>query len=311
MFAAIDAGSNTLRLLIGQVAEGKVVPELYLRRICRLAGGFSQEKGLSPDAMERTLLVFAEFAEACCQAGVSNVKAVGTEAFRKADNGEAFCKEVRERTGVPLEIISGELEAEYMLNGVLNALEPVPDHALIVDVGGGSTEFVLCSHKEKIWTRSIPLGVVLLTEEYSSQKLRKAVIEDHLENLKSEMNQFCHSKGFDLSDFTLVGTAGTVTTLAALDMRMVDYDWRKINNYSLTHAKLLKWLSGLSPLCAKEREALPGMEAGRGDLVIPGLEIILSLMQKTQSDSLKVSDSGILEGLLVSQQNTDNPCPFH
>ena len=145
MLAAIDAGSNTLRLLVGKVTNGRVLPEFYLRRISRLAGGFTHNEGLSPEARERTLIAFQEFAETCRQAEVKQVRAIGTAAFRQAVNGEHFAREIREITQLPLEIISGGVEAEYMASGVLSALDPMPPHALIVDIGGGSTEFVLCS----------------------------------------------------------------------------------------------------------------------------------------------------------------------
>ena len=107
-FAAIDAGSNTLRLLIGEVSKGKVVPDLYLRRISRLAGDFTEAKGLSPAAMERTLLVFQEFSETGCHLKISQIMAIGTAAFRQAVNGECFAHRIRETTRLPLEIISGD-----------------------------------------------------------------------------------------------------------------------------------------------------------------------------------------------------------
>jgi len=300
VLAAIDAGSNTLRLLVGEVVQGKVVPEFYLRRICRLAGDFSKDEGLSPTARERTLFAFQELAEACRQAKVQQIRAVGTAAFRQAINGEDFAHEIRTATQLPLTIISGEVEAECMAAGVLNALDPVPEHALIVDIGGGSTEFVLCLQKKVLWSRSLPLGVVRLTEDFSSPAMRQKVIEDALETLKVDLFNVCKSFGLNSSALTLVGTAGTVTTLAALDMQMIDYDWRRVNNYSLPLPRLTHWQAVLTPLNHVEREALPGMEAGRGDLIIAGVEIILCMMRQMDTDCLTVSDFGILEGLLLS-----------
>jgi exopolyphosphatase/guanosine-5'-triphosphate,3'-diphosphate pyrophosphatase len=307
MFAVLDAGSNTLRLMIGKVVEGRVVPERYLRRICRLAGGFSQEKGLAPESMERTLFAFKEFVKVCHKAEVRQIKAVGTAAFRQASNGEDFCCKIREATGLSLEIINGEMEAEYMATGVLSALDPLPNQSLIVDIGGGSTEFVLCSQQKVIWSRSLPLGVVRLTEAHSSIENRYKAIDDILTGLTVELEHVCTSSGLSCSALALVGTAGTVTTLAALDMQMAEYDWRRVNNYPLSLSRLQQWQARLAPLSPEEREALPGMETGRGDLIIPGLEIILCLMQKMKADSLTVSDFGILEGLLLSLQEVDKP----
>ena len=300
MLAAIDAGSNTLRLLIGVVTDGKVVPELYVRRICRLAGGFTTEEGLSPAARERTLFALHEFAETCQELGVKQVRAVGTAAFRQAINGEDFACTIRAATQLPFEIISGEIEAERMAVGVLSALDPVPEQTLIIDIGGGSTEFVLYAEQKVLWSRSLPLGVVRLTEGYANPILRQQAIKDLLAELIVELAAVCEAKGINPLTLALVGTAGTVTTLAALDLQMKEYDWQQINNYTLSLAKLQYWQSVLAPLSPAEREALPGMETGRGDLIMAGIEIMLCLMQRLERDSLIVSDFGILEGLLLA-----------
>ena len=306
MLAAIDAGSNTLRLLVGKVTDGKVLPEFYLRRISRLAGGFTQNEGLSPESRERTLFAFQEFANACRRAEVRQVRVIGTAAFRQAVNGEHFAREIRKSTQLPLEIVSARVEAEYMAIGVLSALEPMPAHVLIVDIGGGSTEFVLCSDKKVLWSRSLPLGVVRLTEGYTSPSMRQGAIKDALAGLNLELANICKSAGIVLEDLHLAATAGTVTTLAALDMQMATYDWQRVNNYSLSLSRLRHWQTILTPLSLVEREALPGMESGRSDLIISGLEIILFQMQQMNVGSLTVSDFGILEGLLLSMDNKHN-----
>ncbi len=307
MLAAIDAGSNTLRLLVGEIIAGKVVPQFYLRRICRLAGGFTEEAGLSLAARERTLLAFQAIAETCRQFDVQQISAVGTAAFRQAVNGEEFIREIRQATQLPLEIISGDREAENMASGVLSAIEPIPAEALIIDIGGGSTEFVLCLQQKAVWSRSIPLGVVRITEGYLSPEQRHQAIDDLLTVLIIELTIICQSLEVDLTALTLVGTAGTVTTLAALDLQMTEYDWRRVNNYSLPLSRLQQWQSRLAPLSPVDREVLPGMEAGRGDLIVSGLAIILCLMQKMGSDSLITSDFGILEGLLLSMDKSIQP----
>lgn len=295
--AAIDAGSNTLRLLLGNVVAGRVAPECYHRRICRLAGGCSQQEGLSLEARERTLAVFKDFATICRHAGIKQVRAVGTAAFRQAVNGEAFAARIRMATGLPLEIISGEAEAHYTALGVLSGLDPVPTQALILDIGGGSTEFILCREGEAVWSRSVALGVVTLTETYAVEEARRAAIAEALRSVRAELLRASSSCS---SELVLVGTAGTVTTLAALDMQMAEYDWRRVNNYPLTYPVLKGWYDRLIKLDQQERESLPGMEPGRGDLIVAGLEILLSAMSGLESTHLIVSDFGLLEGLLLS-----------
>ena len=305
MLAAIDAGSNTLRLLIGKVQNGKLAPLLYERRISRLAGGFKDAEGLSPEAMERTLFAFQAFAEVCAKNNVKKVGAVGTAAFRQAINGEKFASEVRSTTQLPLNIISGEEEAETMTAGVLSALDPIPEIALIVDIGGGSTEFVLCAKQKVLWARSLPLGVVRLIEGHQSPQARQHFIAQTLAQLNVELARVCVFNNLDIGSVALVGTAGTVTTLAALDQQMTEYDWRQINNYVMPLSKIQCWRELLAPLTPLERESLPGMETGRGDLILAGIEIILSLMQQLNNRSFTVSDFGILEGLLLSLESSE------
>ena len=308
--ATIDAGSNTLRLLIGRVVDGKVYPEQYHRRICRLAGSFSQRSGLSAEARERTLSAFKEFSDICRRDRVQRIRAVGTAAFRQAVNGKDFALQVRQSTGMPVEIISGEAEAFYTAKGVVSALDPIPAHTLVFDIGGGSTEFILCLDGKMTWSRTFPLGVVHLIEGQVSSIGRQGEISKVLAVLHEELTRECIAASVNTADLKLVGTAGTVTTLAALDMEMIEYDWRLVNNYCMSYETLQKWYERLSPMTLREREALPGIETGRGDLIIAGLEIILGLLRMLQADALAASDFGILEGLMLALYDDTESLPL-
>lgn len=301
LIAAIDAGSNTLRLLIARYNNGRLEPKSYYRRICRLLGGYSHEKGLSPEARNRAQVVLQEFSMICQAQSVKQIKAVGTAAFRQAINGRVFAAHICKTTNIPLEIISGDKEAQLTVSGVLYALEPIPDFALIFDIGGGSTEFVLCAGSKVLWSKSYPLGVVHLTENYPLSTKRQEHIKMVLKRVLDETSTFYESKLIDPIKLTLVGTAGTATTLAALEMQMSNYDWNLVNNYSLSMHKIQKWYDQLIQLSPEAREELPGMEAGRGDLIIPGIEIVLNVLQTLQKNHLVVSDFGLLEGLLLHQ----------
>lgn len=303
-YAAIDAGSNTLRLLIGSLAQGGIVPYIYERHICRLADKLSLEDGLTSEAMERTHAAFMGFAQSCKDHNVAAIKAVGTAAFRDAVNGADFAERIRRETGIPLKIISGKQEAEFTSVGVLSALDPVPGCALIVDIGGGSTEFILCLDGEVVWETSYPLGVVRLIDSCKDQKDRQATIARDIKAVYNDISAECIRNRLCQKDLCLVGTAGTVTTIAALDLGMEEYDWRRVNNYTLDVRVLQYWYQRLTLMGIPDREALPGMEVGRGDLIIPGLEILLYLLQVFQLKRLIASDFGILEGLLLSHKDS-------
>ena len=173
MQAAIDVGTNTVRLLLGRVENGRVVPHLYHRVITRLGGGATLEKGLAPEAMERTLSALKEIAGIMSASGVSHCRGVGTEALRKAVNGKIFVERIRSRTGLSLEIIDGEEEARLSALGVLSELDPRPESCLIFDIGGGSTEFILWQRGDILFQKSYPLGVVSLCENYSEKAQEK------------------------------------------------------------------------------------------------------------------------------------------
>ncbi|PLY04565.1 MAG: exopolyphosphatase [Desulfuromonas sp.] len=302
MYASLDVGTNTVRLLLGEARQGKIIPSSYLRSITRLGGGFTPETGLSDSAMGRTLATLVEFSEALTKTSVAAVSAVATEALRRAVNAESFLARVHAETAFDLEIIPGDLEAELSCAGVLSALDEVPEHALIFDIGGGSTEFVYVVDGQPRFWRSYPLGTVMLCEHLPGPVAQQAHIDRTLRLLDEDLVR-CGIP-FPLPAGTLpIGTAGTVTTLAALDLKMIDYDWRRINNHQLDTLSLQILHEQLEPLAPQERELLPGMEKGRGDLILPGLRIVESVVDFCGCPRMTVSDFGLLEGGILRAAN--------
>jgi len=301
MRAAVDVGSNTVRLLLGEVRDGRVVPDRYYRRITRLRGGFTTENGLAPEAMDRTLSALTEIGEILRASNVHAVRAVGTAALRDAANSAAFVEKVRSSARIPLEIIGGDEEANLCARGVLSALEPRPDHCLIFDIGGGSTEFILAVGDEPVFRRSYPLGVVHLCEQVPGPDQQR----NHIGQILDRFREDLAAGGWEenVAGSILVGTAGTVTTLAALQLEMTRYDWRRINNLVLGIGDLERMTDLLTPLSADERESVPGMEKGRGDLILPGIGIVLGILEQFGRKQLTVSDFGLLEGCLLGLEN--------
>lgn len=297
MLAALDVGTNTVRLLVGEVRNGNLLPHHYLRRITRLGGGLSDSQGLAPDAMERTLRTFAEVRELLDRCDVTRVRGVGTQAVRRAVNADSFLARARELLGFDLEIISGEEEAILGSAGILSALDAAPVAALMFDIGGGSTEFVLWQD-EVLFHRSYPLGVVSLAECADTAQ-QHAAIDATLAQLRRDLQKVGLWPVVLDEECELVGTAGTVTTLAALKLQMAEYDWRRVNNLRLSRNDLERLSADLFPLTIPQRESLPGMEEGRGDLILPGTKIVSALLEKTGHSEIVVSDFGLLEGALL------------
>jgi len=297
--AAIDIGTNTVRMLLGDVCAERIHPARYFRRITRLGGGAGSSGELSEEAMSRTLNALKEAAQLIGTNDVRRIKVVGTEALRRAPNRSVFGREVFEQTGLSLEVIDGEQEARLSAAGVMAALDPFPRRCLIFDIGGGSTEFVLCDDSAIVFHRSYPLGVVALGEARLDAEPMDIFINTSLDRLCSDLVAAALPDVATSPDCVLVGTAGTVTTLAALKLEMVAYDWRRVNNLAISKNELQNLERRLAPLSVSERETLPGMEKGRGDLILPGVRIVLALMERLQKDRLTVSDFGLLEGILL------------
>lgn len=299
LLASIDLGTNTARLLIASVDNGILTRHHVMRRITRLGGGFSKKQGISPEACERSLSAMKEFAEAIRVQKVSRVKAVATSAVRDAVNGEAFKRDVREATGIELETISGDLEGRLTLRGVISGLDVLHETMIVFDVGGGSTEYTLAKGGDILFTKSLPLGVVRLTEGKQSVDAMAEKIGRELGKLVVEMRAAGVEK--HLEGATLIGTAGTATTLAAISQNLVDYDYRRINNLVLQLADIQGIFSRLLPLSPQERiERVAGLEKGREDLIIAGTLLTIRSMELLGISSLKISDFGLLEGVLMS-----------
>lgn len=296
--AAIDLGTNTARLLIGSFNNEVIDQKFIMRRITRLGGGFSAETGISYEARTRTLLAMKEFAAKIKEYGVPRVRAVATSAVRDAVNGQSFCREVYENTGIALEIIDGGTEGLLTLQGVLAGLDAVPERLLVFDIGGGSTEFTLANGINPLFSRSLPLGVVRLTEGKPDVSAMEEKIDRELFRLLEEMQ----SK--DLlplaGETVIVATAGTATTLAAISMSMTDYDYRKVNNHTLSREEIESIYARLLPMPSNERLTIPGMEKGREDLIIAGTLLTMKTLSCFRRRTLKVSDFGLLEGVLLS-----------
>lgn len=301
--AAIDFGTNTARLLIAERSSTGITPIRVEREVVRLGGGFTDEYGLSVEARERGLSCLNRFSRVISDYGVKNVRASATSAVRDAVNGRQFVDEVLRGTGINLVVIDGDEEARLTLKGVLSGLDSKGGALVVLDVGGGSTEFTVSVHGVPVFIKSMPIGVVRLTEGFCTTVEMTGRVRYVIDQLEKELT----SAGIHVAgDFELVGTAGTATTIAAIKLEMGDYDYRKVNNFTVSKGDVSEIFQRLSRLTPQERLSITGLEKGREDLIIAGLVITTSVMDRFGFDRLKVSDFGLLEGLALS--GTDEPC---
>jgi exopolyphosphatase/guanosine-5'-triphosphate,3'-diphosphate pyrophosphatase len=301
--AAIDFGTNTARLLIVEHSATGIVPVRVEREIVRLGGGFTDEFGLSVEAQARGLACFKKFSAIISEYSVTTVWASATSAVRDAINGGEFVATVFQQTGIKLFVIDGDSEARLTLKGVLSSLDSATDPLVVLDVGGGSTEFTVSSCGSILFSKSMPIGVVRLTEGFRTNDEMSRRVTSVVEQLKNDVLK----SGVSVpNDCDLVGTAGTATTIAAIKLEMVEYDYTKVNNFTVVRSDISDMLQQLLPLAPQDRLTVKGLEKGREDLIVAGLMIIITVMDTFGFKCLKVSDFGLLEGLALSCGSSDD-----
>jgi exopolyphosphatase/guanosine-5'-triphosphate,3'-diphosphate pyrophosphatase len=300
VYAAIDVGTNTLRLLIAETVGPDEFTILHEEQeITRLGEGLLPTRLLQNAPRRRSLTVLRRFADTARSFKAVEVAAVCTSAVREARNGEEFVAAVGRETGLALRVIDGREEARLTLLGVRHGLRLGLRRILAIDIGGGSTEFILARGEVIEGIVSTGLGVVKLTEQYlvsdppTVGELRsvKEVVGARIDRLRGELPS--------LEEAQLVGTAGTVTTLAAIDLALVTYDRQKVQGRCLGLARVMELLDRLGALPLRERRGIPGLEPGRADIIIAGAAILAASMERLGYDELRVSNDGLREGILL------------
>jgi exopolyphosphatase / guanosine-5'-triphosphate,3'-diphosphate pyrophosphatase len=318
--ASIDIGTNTIRLLVADLEKGDCLTPITRKDIItRLGEGFSRSGKISDPAMQRTIAGLTEFRALIDNWKTDRVRAVATSVVRAAPNGVAFLRRVREETGIEVCAISGETEAHLAVRGALLPVHDAYDQALIFDIGGGSTEFIVTRGTVPIEAISVDLGVVHLTERHLRHDpplaSELAAIENDIAGTVQTVRERLDAASFPArtpsSRALLIGIAGTPTTLAALDLALREYDRDRVHNHLLSRERIAELYQQLITLPSAQRLLLPGLQAGREDLIIPGSLITVAVMDSFGFPVLRVIDSGILEGLILSYSSSPGasiPC---
>jgi len=297
--AAIDLGTNTVRLIVVEASGAEWRSLHEEQRVTRLGEGQAGTGILQPAAMGRTAEVVAAFCRRAEDLGVRDVRIVATSAVREAANGAEFLALVRSTSGRQVRVISGDEEARLTLLGVAEGLPDLKGEFLLFDIGGGSTEFVLSRGGRAPKAVSVKLGVVELAERFMDQgpvdhTRYDAMAAEVRARLAAGLKEPILRHGAP----ALVGSAGTVTTLAALDLGLGSYDPGRVHGHRLTRAAAAGLSTRLEALSLAERAALPCLEPGRADLIVPGAAICLEALDRLGFDALVVSDRGLREGIL-------------
>ncbi len=297
MLAGVDCGTNSTRLL---VSDGGTRTVERLMRITRLGQGVDATGALAPQAVQRTLDVLREYRDVMDRHGVERVRMTATSAARDAANSDAFFDAAEKIVGVRPELLNGDQEARLSFLGATSELDPSDGPFLVVDIGGGSTEFAVGT-TEPEGVLSLDIGCVRLTEKFlhhdppTAEELSQviSVVRDYLEDVARDLPASRDAE-------RLVGLAGTVTTVAAVEQGLLEYSREKIHHFALTREAAEDVFRTLATERRADRVHNPGLEQARADVIVGGTAILVAIMRFFGFDECLVSEADILDGLVLS-----------
>jgi exopolyphosphatase/guanosine-5'-triphosphate,3'-diphosphate pyrophosphatase len=298
--AGIDIGTLTCRLLIADIFPSGSLKELYSeRRILRLGEGVDQSRRLKPQAMDRVIHCLKEWRITIDRHQVHACTAVATSAVRDAENRQEFLDQVKAQTGLEVETLTGQEEARRTMLGIHSGLPPEISDVIALDIGGGSTEFMIALRGQPLLVRSIDIGVVRLSERVlkhdppTTEEIEQAQ-EWIRRETAAELAAVPRTTGA-----TFVGTAGTITSLAAMAQQLPVYEPARIHNYRLTMDLISDLEQQLLTRTKAQRVGMPGLETNREDVIAAGAIMLRTVMETLGERVCLVSDLGLREGVLI------------
>jgi exopolyphosphatase/guanosine-5'-triphosphate,3'-diphosphate pyrophosphatase len=300
VLVGIDIGTLTCRLLIARISPAGNFTELKSdRRILRLGQGVDHDHVLRTDAMERVIATLKEWRQVIEDCHADAIAAVATSAVRDAGNREEFLDRVKREAGFEVQVITGQEEAQRTMLGIRSGLPSGVTAILALDLGGGSTEFILEQDGRPPVVRSIDIGVVRFSERilrHDPPSLEE--IDRGREWVRKETAGAVSDMAY-LTGITCVGTAGTITSLAAMAQQLPAYESARIHNYMLTLETVRELEHQLVSRRKDQRRGMPGLEPGREGFIAAGAIILTTVMEMVGTESVLVSDLGLREGILI------------
>lgn len=300
--AAIDCGTNSIRLLIADISGGKFKEVLRDMEIVRLGQGVDENKSFHPDAINRTLAAVEKFKNQLAGKGVEKIRFCATSATRDAANRDLFIDGVRQILGVEVEVIPGEEEARLSFNGATKELLQSDAPFLVVDIGGGSTEFVY-GNKEVEFAKSVDIGCVRMSERHlKSQPVEMSQVAQAIIDIDKAIAQAAAIVPISKAK-TLVAVAGTATTIAAAALELETYDRYAIHLSRIPAEKVHKVSAAFQAMTKSEISKLGFMHPGRVDVITAGSLVLSRVMAATGATEFVASESDILDGMAWSLIN--------
>ncbi len=298
--ASIDIGTNTILLLIAKVEGGKIHPFYEKETVARLGEGLQKNGVLLPEAMERAIRTLAQYLEQSQEMGVQEIFAAGTSALREAKNAQDFLKLAREKLGLSVEVISGEEEAQLSFLAVAKDLQGSQEPTLVVDIGGGSSEFILGKGDQIDQWVSLPMGSVRFAEEFLHSD---PVREEEWRRMEKKIRELLRGIPRSREKASLVAVGGTATTLASVQQGLEDFIPEKIHHFVLKRKALKNQLLLYRSKTIEARKKIPGLPSSRADVIPAGGAILYLAMEALECPAALISCHGVRYGLVYKKLN--------
>jgi len=317
-FAGLDIGSHTTRMLIARRNGTQLAPVRTERRVTRLAQDFQKADEITEEAQRRNISAIKEYISILREFRVGTISCGATGVVRRAKNSRAVLDGIAAETGIECKILSEETEAVLSAKGILSALPETGSDLLTFDVGGASTEFVLMGIGTAIRNASRPIGAATLTEAYlkadppGAGAVERAALGARSEiiSAKEQLYENLNKTGIiSFLGLRLIGTAGTVTTLAGMYIKMERYVPYRVNGVVLTKEWLSHTIESLGRMPVAQRRLIAGLEPGREDIILGGTVIVSEILSCFGQERFVVSDAGLLEGLLIELVEKESELP--
>jgi exopolyphosphatase/guanosine-5'-triphosphate,3'-diphosphate pyrophosphatase len=314
-YAALDLGTNNCRLLVARPSGDSFRVVDAFSRIIRLGEGVSASRRLSEAAIERAIEALTICRNKMKNKGVTRAHLIATEACRAAENGEDFRARVAKEVGLELEVIDRETEARLAATGCTTLIDPLAEGAVLFDIGGGSSELVRLDRSPKSnggpptpairgWI-SLAHGVVTLAERFGGITVSPVIYEGMVAEVSALMAPFVQQHGGDVRGIHMLGTSGTVTTIAGVHLNLKRYDRNRVDGCWMSEHEISAVIEKLMAMSYQERIASPCIGAERADLVLAGCAILDAIRRAFPTPRLRVADRGLREGMLVQMMRED------
>ncbi|WP_455539786.1 Ppx/GppA phosphatase family protein [Terrisporobacter sp.] len=301
----IDIGTNSMRLLVGDYINNKIEKRKKYVNTTRIGQGVDKDGYITEEALERNLKALKEFSDICKKEGCEKVYCMGTSALRDSKNGQDFVERAKSLTNIEVKIIRGEEESNLGFMGVLQGTNgDKKEDILVLDIGGGSTEFIVGNEDGIKFSKSENVGALRMTEKFittdpiSDDEFDEMAkfIEDTISSTINKLKTMKISK--------LVGIGGTITSLSAMNQELEVYSMEKVHNSVVIKKDLEKILQNLKKMTLSDKKTLKGLQAKRADIITAGVKILHIIMEKLEFEEIMISEYDNLEGLMC--QNSKN-----